>query len=562
MIVMGIHAFTHDSAVAVADGGRLIAYGEEERFSRVKGDSRFPAQALAYCLDDSGLRGTDIDRVIIPFRPLRGSAGRIFYTLRHAKRPMSRLRELCGKGQSMLNIKRELGRFAIDAPIRSADHYLCHAGSVFLSSPFDEAAVLVLDGVAEAWSGAMYHARRFPSLQISCLRKFRFPHSLGLLYSAVTEHLGFQHNREEGKVMAMAAYGDDRFLAEMRNICRLRGNYLFIEQDCFDFGVTWTTEQFSTRFCRRRERSEPLSSSHFSLAYAVQEVVNERCRTLASQFLAETKCRHLCFCGGLALNPVINSRLLHHSCGDKLFVIPTGGDAGTPIGAVLLEEPDSSWSLTSPYIGRGISQAEIESVLTMSSDPVVSHERSRTIDLVARLLDRNSVGGLCQGRAEMGPRALGHRSIIADPRHEQTRERINNIIKKRELFQPLSPAIAPELLPADMVITGANPYMLQTVKLPPNLARLVPAVVHHDGTSRVQAVYEHDDSGLYDIIAAFGQKSGVPIILNTSLNLQHEPLCNSAIDAYRVYKNGGLDFLVLDNHLIVSADQLGVMESE
>ena len=540
--VLGLHAFTHDSAAALCLDGRLAAFAEEERFTRVKGDPAFPALAIRFCLASGGLKPSEVEAVAFPFRPRIGAAARMTYLARRPAALPRRAADLIRKGRRMEGLARDLAALGIRAPVEHHDHYACHARAVFAASPFEEAAVLVLDGVAERWTGAVFHARRGAGIVLRPLTRFPFPHSLGLVYAAVTAHLGFVPNREEGKVLAMGAFGDDRFSEAFRSLCRVEVGMPRVEQGPFDFAGWWTLPKFERTFGPRRDPGGPFLSEHFALARALQTTVEACGLDLAGEALSRSGCGNLCVAGGLALNPALNQALVARSGCRRFYAFPPGGDAGTALGAALAVNADPSWSLTNPFLGSSCAPVA-------TGHPVLA-EGNAAIEKAADLLIGGALVGVCRGRAEMGPRALGHRSILADPRRPGVKERLNREVKRREAFQPFAPAVLAGRRPDLLGGIETSPFMLRAFPLPEAARQAIPAVVHADGTSRVQTVEPGDASGLAPLLETFERRTGLPALLNTSLNLKREPLADSTEDALAVFERGGLDALLIEDRLI------------
>jgi carbamoyltransferase len=549
MITLGLHAFTHDAAAALVVDGHLVTFAQEERLSRRKNDGRFPRSAIAWCLGEAGLQPGDIDRVVLGFRPWIGALGRVAYQLRRPGFGVRAARDLLSKGRHNLGLARSLRSVGIDAPVSRVDHHASHAWASLAASDIDRAAVLVVDGVAEAWSGASFVARRSPP-GLECLHKIRFPASLGLVYAAVTEHLGFRHNCEEGKVMAMAALGTDDLVGAFEPVCRLRGRRLKVDQRCFDFGGRWTTDEFSARFGAARSPGAPFEGRHFALARALQTVVEDTVAEMARSLVEQTGAEVLCLTGGMALNPAVNSAV-GRSIGGRaqLQLFPAGGDAGTAFGAALALEFDAAWRYEHAFWGgRGSTAAIDRAVSTAGLDTEAAGPR--VTQRAAELLAEGALGGWYHGRSEMGPRALGHRSILADPRSASVRDRLNRSVKRRETFQPygasaLWPAIV-RLLPE----AEPSPFMLRTWPVPAAARDRIPAVVHDDGTTRLQTVTTGDSSGLADLLSSFATLTDTPVLLNTSLNRRGEPLAETPEDAVAIFMETGLDFLVLEDRLV------------
>ncbi len=549
MVILGIHGLTHDSTAALSVEGRLSAFFQEERLSRIKGDGGFPRLSIRACLDFAGLLPREIDCVVLPFRPWIGAGQRLAYQFRHPINGIGSAARLIARGRGNLGIRRELTDLGIRAQLIRSDHHEAHARAVFLSSPFEEAVILVVDGVAEAWSGAAFRAQRFPKPRFECMQRFRFPASLGLVYAAVTEHLGFKHNREEGKVMAMAALGDESLFEAFQRVCRVDQGSIILEHSLFDFGGTWTRPEFSSIFGRRRQRDEDFLPRHFALARALQKNIEECCNKLALRLLESTRCENLCFTGGLALNPSLNAALTKAVAPRRCFFLPAGGDAGTALGAALSIDPDPRWRLKHPYWGNETTEAEVKGEIRRHRLRVRA-EGHDAIRRCAEFLSEGAIGGIFHGRSEMGPRALGHRSILADVSRPEIRDRLNQQIKKREDFQPFGPCLLSEVAEEYFPGLGESPFMLRTIAAADAGKHVIPAVIHADGTSRPQTVSEGDDSGLAPLLREYSQAGRPPILINTSLNLKGMPLAESPADAIVVFLQGPLDFLLLEGRLM------------
>lgn len=549
MIVLGLHAFTHDAAAALVVDGRLVAFGQEERFSRRKNDGRFPRRAIVSCLAEANVAPGEVDAVALGFRPWVGAPRRLAYQLRRPGAGARAALKLLARGQKNLGLARLLRDVGIRAPVHRVDHHACHAWASLAGCDADEAAVLVVDGVAEAWSGASFVARRRPS-KMACRQRIRFPASLGLVFAAVTEHLGFRHNCEEGKVMAMAALGTDDLVGAFAAVCGIRGGTLRVDQRCFDFGGTWTTRQFDARFGPARSPGAPFEAHHFALARAVQTAVENAVGSMARSLVGETGVRVLCLSGGLAQNPALNSAVDRALEGQaRLDLFPAGGDTGTAFGAALAIQFDGGWHYDHAFWGAGVSQAAVDDALRTAGLEAESTGPKVALR-AAELLAEGALGGWYRGRSEMGPRALGHRSILADPRREAVRDRLNRSVKRREDFQPYGASAlwpsACQLLPA----AGPSPYMLRTWPVTAPARQRIPAVVHADGTTRLQTVTEGDQSGLGDLIRSFAALTDTPVVLNTSLNRRGEPLAETPHEAVAIFMETGLDFLVLEDRLV------------
>jgi len=589
MHILGISCFYHDAAAALLRDGALIAAAEEERFSRIKHDFGFPEQSIKYCLEEAGITVGDLDYVVFYEKPFR-KFDRILMT---AFQSFPRSWRMFGEATinwlgDKLWMKNVIQTKIGIAPekILFEDHHLSHAASAFYPSPFEEAAILTLDGVGEWTTAAMGTAK---GNDIALTDEIRFPHSLGLLYSAFTAFLGFQVNEGEYKVMGMAPYGVPKYMDKIYDhLIRVADDGSFrMNMDHFSYHYS-DEKTFNSRFVdlfgpprdpkmhfftsRTRfpsyfgekpadfDEQSRLNEHYADVAASIQKVTEEIILKLARDLHRRTGLTKLCMAGGVALNSVANGRILNETPFEDLFIQPAAGDSGGALGAALhvhhalLGRP-RNFRLEHAYWGKAYSGSEIQSFLDGQN---IKYERFSDDDkLLDRLVDDlvgGKVVGWYQGRFEWGPRALGNRSILADPRSEMMKDTVNIKIKFREPFRPFAPVILEQN--ADEFFKGRNTarqypsrYMLLVLPLKEDKADQVGAV-NHMGTGRLQTIREEWNPRYYKIVEKFGRATGVPVLLNTSFNLRGEPIVTTPANAYSTFSKSGIDVLVLENFMI------------
>ena len=573
--ILGISAFFHDAAAALACDGHIVAASEEERFSRDKHDASMPKLAARFCLAQAGITAAELDAVVFYEKPLRKFERLLVDHLAAFPRAFPRFsRALSTWLGSKLWVEADIAKtFDIDPErVLFMSHHLAHAASAYLPSPFEEAAIVTIDGVGEWATSGIFHGR---GSAITPTVEQRYPHSLGLLYSAITAYLGFEVNEGEYKVMGLAAYGEPRFRKEIEQLVHVAADgTLALDLSYFAFQRS-PTKSFSNKLERLLGPArtphvalDPASSDgrrYADIAKSLQVVTEDCVLAMARHALATTGARNLCLAGGVALNSVANGRLARELDVDGLYVHPAAGDAGGAVGAALYASytifgVPRTQSSPSPYLGPSFSDADIRTFL---DDCRIGHRvvEPRALDVdVARRLAKGQVGAFFQGRAEWGPRALGARSILADPRHPHMTEFVNTKVKYREPFRPFAPAVLAdeasrwfELAPAgrDALMT---PYMLSVAKVTAEGRDMLPATTHVDGTARVQVVQPSttapESTRFAGLLERFREETGVGCLLNTSLNLKGEPLATTPAEAYSVFVRSELDFLVLGNCLV------------
>jgi carbamoyltransferase len=529
MNVVGISAFYHDSACCVLQDGRLVAAAQEERFSRIKGDARLPWRAFRYCLSEAGLHPGEVDVLAFYEDPAGRWSRQAAWG--HPRHPALDPREM---------VRRRLG---YHGPVRTFDHHASHAASAFLFSPHDGAAVLTADGVGE-WATTTYAVGEGPRLEM--LEEVRFPHSIGLFYGALTRWLGFPVNGGEGTVMALAALGRPRLAGILGGLLRDgTGGSFELDTELFPFDHTMASPELeSVLGIPPRRAGEPLTEDHADLAASLQDVVERLVLDKVAYLRATTGAHSLCLAGGVALNCVLNGRIAREAGFSEVFIQPAPGDAGGALGAAALAHVEATGRrpqpLSHPFLGPSF---DPEIYLAGTAVPYHRHESEEAllVEAVGRL-EAGQVIGWYQGRMEFGPRALGARSLLADPRSSALRDRINARIKGRESFRPFGISVLQE--GAEQCLDGPvqAPWMQLTCGVAPELG----AVRHVDGTTRPQLVSPKTEPRFSRLLKAWSDRTGCPGLLNTSLNTRGEPLVCSPVDAVFTLAEGGFDALFMD----------------
>jgi len=587
--ILGLSAFYHDSAACLVRDGKIVAAAQEERFTRRKHDAAYPAQAIAYCLKEGGISAAQLDRVAFYEKPLLKFERLLAAHLAYAPRGFASFRKAMPvwlKQKLWLRsiMQEELG---FPGDVLFVEHHESHAASAFFPSPFEEAAVLTMDGVGE-WATASVGVGRGNRLDL--LSEIDFPHSLGLLYSAFTHYLGFKVNSGEYKVMGLAPYGAPKHAdAILDNLIALREDGSFkLDMRFFGYGagLTMTNERFHALFgAPPRPPEGRLDQRHMDLAASIQAVTEEVMVRMARHARKETGAKNLCLAGGVALNCVGNGRILRERIFENLWIQPAAGDAGGALGAAMLvwhhalgrpRKPDPKRDAQSgSLLGPSYSAAEIQASLDRAGARYRKLPPAELSTEAADRLARGRVVGWFSGRMEYGPRALGARSILGDPRRPEMQSKMNLKIKFRESFRPFAPAVLRERVSDYFELDADSPYMLLVapVKKERRLAesaedarlfgieRLnkprsdIPAVTHVDYSARVQTVTREDNPAYYDLLAAFEKKTGCAVLVNTSFNVRGEPIVCRPAEAYACFMRTGIDDLVLGDFLLAKEDQ-------
>lgn len=602
MRILGISAFYHDSAAALVEGGRIIAAAQEERFTRKKGDANYPENAIAYCLDESGVGVDEVDRVVFYDKPFLKFERLLETYIAFAPRGFrSFSMALPAWLKEKLFQKILLGRKlrAIDREVDwserllFAEHHQSHAASAFYPSPFKDAVVLTMDGVGE-WATTSVSVGHGNELEM--IRELHFPHSLGLLYSAFTFYTGFRVNSGEYRMMGLAPYGEPKYYTTiLEHLIDLKSDGTFrLNLDYFDYctGLKMTNDKFDALFGGPpRLSDDPITQRHMDLAASAQLVTDEAMLRLTRSVREETGIGNLCLAGGVALNCVANGKILRDARFDDIWIQPAAGDAGGALGAALLashrlfEEPRHSGSDAShgvngdamhgAYLGPEFSQDEICRVLDDIGASYETFEDSELIDITADALADGKAVGWFQGRMEFGPRALGNRSILGDARSPTMQKTLNLKIKYRESFRPFAPSVLRSEVSEWFELDCDSPYMLLVADVKESrckpeseqqsrlfgIERLneirseIPAVTHVDYSARVQTVHSDTNPRYYALLEAFNEKTGCPVIVNTSFNVRSEPIVCTPEDAFRCFMGTEIECLVIGNCFLWKEEQ-------
>lgn len=596
--ILGISGYYHDSAAALLVDGRIVAAAQEERFTRKKHDHRFPEHAIRYCLDQAGLQIPDIDHVVFYDKPLLKFERLLETYLAYVPAGFpSFMRAMPLWLRQKLYIPREI-RKGLDDQYKGrcifTEHHESHAASAFFPSPFEEAAVMTLDGVGE-WATSSWGVGRGNRMQLEA--ELRFPHSLGLLYSAFTYYCGFKVNSGEYKLMGLAPYGDPKYTQLiLDNLLDLKEDGSFrMDMSYFNYcqGLTMTSPKFDKLFgAPARPAESPLDDRHMDIAASIQKVTEEIMLRMARHVHARTGMKNLCLAGGVALNCVGNGKVLREGPFENIWIQPAAGDAGGALGAALfvwhqlLDQPREVGASDSQYgslLGPRYSREEIRSFL--DSEGATAHEyqdEDSLCDAVAGLLASENVVGWFQGRMEFGPRALGGRSILGDARSRAMQSTMNLKIKFRESFRPFAPSVLAERSSEyfGMRASDESPYMLivapvqekqrlavngeasslkgiEKLKVPRSV---VPAITHVDYSARVQTVDPKRHGRYRRLIEKFDEKTGCPMLINTSFNVRGEPIVCTPADAYRCFLATNMDVLVLEDFVLLKKEQKNAKE--
>jgi carbamoyltransferase len=594
MRILGISAFYHDSAAALIEDGRIIAAAQEERFTRRKHDASFPHHAVAYCLEAVGAKLSEIDHVVFYDKPFLkferlletyvALAPRGFRSFRMAI-PLW-LKEKLFQKSLLRNRLREFDAGFTAEKLLFAEHHLSHAASAFYPSPFDKAAVLTMDGVGE-W--ATTSAAIGDGNRLEIFQEIHFPHSLGLLYSAVTYYTGFKVNSGEYKVMGLAPYGEPRYaqlILDHLIDLKLDGSFR-LDMSYFDYctGLTMTNERFAKLFGQPvRSPDQMLTPFHMDVAASIQAVLDEAVLRLTRSLASLTGARNLCLAGGVALNCVANGKVLRDGRFDRLWIQPAAGDAGGAIGAALVafhqfkggpRSITATDAMSGAFLGPEFSQSEIERRLSACGARFAVLGEDDMIEATAKALSDQLAVGWFQGRMEFGPRSLGARSILGDPRSPTMQKTLNLKVKYRESFRPFAPAVLREDVADWFELDSDSPYMLLVAdvrrdrrramsaeeqalfgidKL--NVARSdIPAVTHVDHSARIQTVIAETNPRFHRLLTRFKARTGCPVLVNTSFNVRGEPIVCTPEDAFRCFMGNELDLLVVGQCVLHKNEQ-------
>lgn len=562
MIVLGISCYYHDAGAALVRDGELVAAAEEERFNRQKHYSEFPEQAIRYCLKEAGVTIADVDYIGFYEKPLV-KFNRILETVL-AVWPWAYTAWISSMPvwfTTKLHIAKTIqNKLGTDKDVLFCQHHLAHAASAFLVSPFEEAAVITADGVGE-WTTTGWGVGRGTDLRFE--KEIRFPHSVGLLFSAITAYLGFRVNDAEWKVMGLAPYGRPTYVDKFRQVVDVKDDGSFrLNMKYFSYHYS-TRRTFSRRwedlFGRPARRGEAeLDAFYRDVAHSGQKTIEEIMVRMAGHAHRETGLSNLCIAGGVGLNCVANWRVLQEAGFSEIFIQPAAGDSGGALGTAFyiynsaLKNP-RTYRMSHALLGPAFTDKEIRAML--HGNEAVYEETDSEEELVTRtaeMIAGGKVVGWFQGRMEFGPRALGARSLLADPRNPGMKDLINAKVKFREAFRPFAPAVLKECAHEyfEMPPGMDAPFMLLVPNVRKDKRSVIPAVTHQDGTGRVQTVTEDTNPLYYRVIRRFAELTGVPVVINTSFNVRGEPIVCTPQDAYNTFVNTGIDTLVIGKYIV------------
>lgn len=562
MKILGISCFYHDAAAALVEDGVLRAAASEERFTRIKHDPELPKNAVNFCLNRAGIDINDIDYVAFYDKPFT-KFDRIFTG--YLAKPIRSYKSFLMAAPVWLKRKLWIGHIVekelgFRKEILFLTHHLSHAAGTFFCSPFEEAAILTVDGVGE-WATASYGMARNNNVEL--LKEMHYPHSIGLLYSAFTYYLGFQVNSAEYKVMGLAPYGKPEYQNLIENkivrICEDGSIFLNLDYFTFHYAQTMTGKKFDKLFgkqCRLPET--PIEPFHENVAASIQAVIEKIILKMTAHVREVTDQRKICLSGGVALNATANGKLVKTDLFEEVYVQPASGDAGGAVGAALYVHYKTTGDnkTSQPFFGIGPSYSvrEIRTFLDANVIPYRDEALDSQLRFLANKIAEGYVVGMFQNGMEFGPRALGFRSIVADPRDNKMKEKINAAVKYREPFRPFAPTVLIERALEFFDCNGEAPYMIINYKVHEDKRKIIPAVTHVDNSSRIQTVSKTDNPIFYQLIEEFEKLTGVPVLLNTSFNLRGYPIVNTPLEAVETFCTGGIDFLLIDRYILSKRD--------
>ena len=564
MYTLGISCYYHDSAAAVLKDGKVIAAVEEERFSRIKFDDGFPKLAINWCLKEAGISAENIDSIAFYDKPVLKFERLLDNYIGVAPRGLFSFLDVIPKWiHKRLWVKDEINRHlkGFKGEIIFPEHHMSHAAHTFFTSPFDEAAILTVDGVGE-WSTTTFGTGK--DTDVKLINDIRWPHSVGLFYSAFTYFLGFKVNEGEYKLMGLSSYGEpkyyDKIMSELIDVKNDGSIHLNMKYFAFTYDKYMTNQNFSDVFgIPPRKHDEKVEQIHFDIGASAQLVLEDILLKMVNHVYNKTKMKNLCLGGGVALNGVANYRILKEGPFENLHIPPSPGDAGSAVGCAQylyhchaknkrVVEESTERITDNIYVGPEYSNDEIKSFLDKNKISYDFLEREQLLKNSAKLISEGNIVGWYQGKMEWGPRALGNRSILADPRDEKMKDVLNEKIKHRESFRPFAPSILEDYISEYFDMDRPSPYMLFVAKV--KKPDKIPAVTHIDGTGRLQSVSKEVNPLYYDLINEFYKLTDIPVIINTSMNVMGEPIVNTPEHAYNMILKTDMDYLVMGNYLV------------
>ena len=569
MYSLGISCYYHDSAAAILKDGHVVAAVEEERFSRKKFDDGFPRMAIDWCLKEAGITPEQINSVAFYDKPILKFERLLDNYIAVAPRGLYSFLNVIPKWlHKRLWIKEEIKKHmrGYQGNIIFPEHHMSHAAHTFFTSPFDEAAILTVDGVGE-WSTTSFGSAENTSIKLT--NDIRWPHSIGMFYSAFTYFLGFKVNEGEYKLMGLSAYGKPKYydliLNEILDVKNDGSLHLNLKYFAFTYDKVMTNQKFAELFgIPRREENVKAEQIHYDIAASAQKVLEDIMLKMVNHVHKKTGMKNLCLGGGVALNGVANYRILKEGPFESVHIPPSPGDGGSAVGCAqylyyihkkqrrIIVQDHAKRIQENVYVGPSFSNDEIKSFLEENNIDYEYLTREQLLQTTAKLISEQNVVGWYQGKIEWGPRALGNRSILADPRDSKMKDVLNEKIKHRELFRPFAPSILEEYVSEYFDLNIPSPYMLFVAKV--KKPDKIPAVTHVDGTGRLQTVSREANPLYYDLINDFYKITGVPVVVNTSMNVRGEPIVNTPEQAYAMIIKTEMDYIMMGNYMIQRRD--------
>lgn len=566
MYILGISCYYHDSSVCIVKDGVLLSAVEEERFTRIKHDFSFPIHSIQYCLKQASITMDQVDYVALYEKPLLKFERILSQHLQcFPKSFLSFYLAIPSWVNEKLKLKKFLKkRTGYKKDIFYVPHHLAHAASSFFVSPFEDAAIVTIDGVGE-WQTTTFGYGS--GTEIKLLKQITFPHSIGLLYSAITAYLGYKVNDHEYKVMGLAAYGKPVYTEKLKKVIDIKddGSFFFdMSYFRFLYKISMFSKKFLAEFGPSRKKDSAIEKHHMDMAASIQKLLEESIMKMLCYIYEVTKKKNICLAGGVALNSCVNGKILKNTPFENLYILPAAGDGGGSVGAAFyayngILQNKRIYVLDSANLGPSYSGDEIKEYLDSKKIKyTILKSDEELVKRVARLIYENSVIGWFQGRMEYGPRALGARSILSNPCNPSMKDILNLKVKHREVYRPFAPVVciedAKDYFEVDDPLPLACDFMLMVYPILPDKRKSIPAVVHQDGSGRLQTIRRKQNPLYYDLIKEFGKISGVPVLINTSFNIRGEPIVCTPQDAYRCMMGTGIDYLVMDRFLIKRSD--------
>lgn len=576
MIILGINAYHADASAAIFVNGQLVAAIEEERFRRVKHWAGFPEMAIGFCLNEAGIGFEDVDYFAIGRDPKAKLFKKLLYLAKNPSGSVDAVKNRMQNSRKVGSLENELAGISglpeshFKSKIKQVEHHRSHIASAFFASPFEEAACISIDGSGDFTTTMLAVGK---GTEITVLESIDFPHSLGIFYTAFTQLLGFPHYGDEYKVMGMAPYGEPKYVDKLKDVIHLTDDGLFrlnlkyfrkATKGVISYGIDHVpvvqplyNEAMVALFGEAREKGEPLTEYHKDMAASVQKMTELTIFHLLNRLHKRTGLNDLCLAGGVAQNSVANGKIATHSGFKNIYIPSAAHDAGISIGAALyvqhqLLHERRMPAILSAYTGSHFTNDEIRQTLRNQNIRFTEHEDEIIYEKVTECLVGGGVVGWFSGKSEFGPRALGGRSILADPRRQDAKQMLNSKIKRRESFRPFAPSVLKEFVAEYFEQNDAVPFMEKVFLIKENKRKEIPAVTHVDGTGRLQTVDKNVSPRYYQLIDTFRKKTGVPILLNTSFN-ENEPIVNTPEDALNCYLRTDMDMLIMENILISRA---------